>query len=63
MSSATRDRLWGHEARLFSDGAAPAKVELTASRTTPSGTAIAVDAFAGRRGYGSYALDAGSENG
>jgi dihydrofolate reductase len=43
--------------RLFEDGAVPAGVRLTESRTTSAGTVIAVYAFEGRPSYGSFALD------
>ena len=43
--------------RLFGEGAVPAAVRLTESRTTSAGTVIAVYTFAGRPSYGSFALD------
>jgi dihydrofolate reductase len=43
--------------RLFGEGAVPAAMRLTESRTTSAGTVIAVYAFAGRPSYGSFALD------
>jgi dihydrofolate reductase len=43
--------------RLFADGAVPAALRLTESRTTSAGTIIAVYAFDGRPEYGSFALD------
>jgi dihydrofolate reductase len=47
----------GEGKRLFGEGAVPAAVQLTDSRTTSAGTVIAVYAFAGRPSYGSFALD------
>jgi dihydrofolate reductase len=43
--------------RLFGEGAVPAAMRLTESRTTSAGTVIAVYAFAGRPSYGSFALE------
>jgi dihydrofolate reductase len=43
--------------RLFGDGAAPAAVRLTESRTTSAGTVIAVYAFDGRPSYGSFLIE------
>jgi len=43
--------------RLFGEGAVPAALRLTESRTTSAGTVIAVYAVAGRPSYGSFALD------
>src|SRR3954454_9608421 len=42
--------------RLFGDGAVPAAVRLTESRTTSAGTVIAVYAFQGRPSYGSFLI-------
>jgi dihydrofolate reductase len=49
--------------RLFGDGAVPAGVRLTESRTTSAGTVIAVYAFEGRPSYGSFALEDAAEAG
>lgn len=43
--------------RLFGEGAVPAAVRLTESRTTSAGTVIAVYAFAGRPSYGTFMLE------
>jgi dihydrofolate reductase len=43
--------------RLFGEGAVPAAMRLTESRTTSTGTVVAVYAFEGRPSYGSFALD------
>ena len=43
--------------RLFGEGAVPAGVRLTESRTTSAGTIIGVYAFEGRPAYGSFALE------
>ena len=43
--------------RLFGDGAAPAAVRLTESRTTSAGTVIAVYEFQGRPSYGSFLIE------
>ncbi|HYF28639.1 MAG TPA: dihydrofolate reductase family protein [Baekduia sp.] len=43
--------------RLFADGAVPAALRLTESRTTGAGVTIGVYAFAGRPSYGSFALE------
>jgi dihydrofolate reductase len=43
--------------RLFGEGAVPAAMRLTESRTTSAGTVIAVYAFEGRPSYGTFALD------
>jgi dihydrofolate reductase len=43
--------------RLFGDGAVPAAVRLTESRTTSAGTVIAVYAFQGRPSYGSFLIE------
>jgi dihydrofolate reductase len=43
--------------RLFGEGAVPAAMRLTESRTTSAGTVIAVYTFEGRPSYGSYALE------
>jgi len=47
----------GSGKRLFGDGAVPAAMRLTESRTTSAGTVIAVYEFAGHPSYGSFALD------
>jgi len=47
----------GTGTRLFGDGAVPAAMRLTESRTTSTGILIGVYAFAGRPEYGSFALD------
>src|ERR671916_421168 len=47
----------GKGKRLFGDGAVPAALRLTESRTTSAGTLIAVYELAGRPQYGSFALD------
>lgn len=49
--------------RLFGDGAVPAAMRLTESRTTSAGTVIAVYAFAGRPSYGTFALEDGTAAG
>ncbi len=43
--------------RLFADGAVPAALRLTDSRTTGAGTVIAVYAVEGEPAYGSFALE------
>jgi dihydrofolate reductase len=43
--------------RLFADGAVPAAVQLTESRTTSAGTSIAVYTFEGRPSYGSLMIE------
>ena len=43
--------------RLFGEGAVPAAMRLSESRTTSAGTVIAVYAFEGRPSYGSFMLD------
>ncbi len=47
----------GSGKRLFGEGAVPAAVRLTESRTTSTGTLIAVYAFEGRPSYGTFALE------
>jgi dihydrofolate reductase len=43
--------------RLFGEGAVPASVRLTESRTTSAGTIIGVYAFEGRPSYGTFTLE------
>lgn len=43
--------------RLFGEGAVPAAMRLTDTRTTSAGTVIAVYAFAGRPSYGTFGLE------
>ena len=43
--------------RLFGDGAVPAALRLSHSRTTSAGTTIAVYAFEGRPSYGTFSLE------
>ena len=47
----------GSGKRLFGEGAVPANVRLTESRTTSAGTLIGVYAFEGRPSYGTLALE------
>ena len=47
----------GSGKRLFGEGAVPANVRLTESRTTSAGTLIGVYAFEGRPSYGTFALE------